>query len=45
MKVYSKFKGVNIYDSSLKTVVLNYDGSSPSGFTNSKYKGMTDSLS
>ena len=45
LKVYSKLLGVNILNSSLGTVVLNYNGSSPSGFTNSNYTGMTSSCS
>ena len=45
LKVYSKLSGVNILNSSLGTVILNYNGSSPSGFTNSNYTGMTSSCS
>jgi hypothetical protein len=45
VKVYSAILGVNILNSSLGTVNLHYNGSSPSGFTNSSYKGMTTSCS
>jgi hypothetical protein len=45
VKVYSKFSGVNILDSSSKNNVLHYNGSSPSGFINSTYVGMTKNCS
>jgi len=41
LKVYSKFAGVDILDSSNKPSKINYDGKSPSGFKNSNYTGMT----
>ena len=41
----SKLSGVKILNSALATDVLNYNGSSPSGFTNSNYTGMTTDCS
>ena len=41
LKVYSSFQGVDIFDSNNNKNIINYDGSSPSGFTNSNYTGMT----
>jgi hypothetical protein len=45
VKVYSQFTGVNILDSNSETKISHFNGSSPSGFTNSNYKGMTSSCS
>ena len=45
LKVYSPFQGVNILDSNNITKIINYDGSSPSGFTNSNYAGMSSNCS
>jgi hypothetical protein len=45
MIAYSQFTGVNFLDSSSKTVLKNYDGKSPSGFTNSNFTGMTTNCS
>lgn len=37
VKVYSKFLGVNILNSTSNNNTIHYNGSSPSGFTNSSY--------
>jgi len=45
IKLYSPIKGINIVDSNDMGNVLHYNGSSPSGFTNSNYTGMPNDCS
>jgi hypothetical protein len=45
VKAYSKFNNVNILNSSLNNNTIHYNGSSPSGYLNSTYTGMTDNCS
>jgi len=45
VKAYSQFSGVNIVDSSSQSQIIHYNGSSPSGFKNSNYTGMTNNCS
>jgi hypothetical protein len=41
VSVYSKHAGKSIKNSAGNTVMYNMDGSSPSGFTNSTFSGMS----
>ena len=45
VKVYSKYSGVNILNTASTNNVIHYNGSSPSGYTNSSYIGMTNNCS